>query len=101
MIAARWMIAVGETARSSSFTASGSGEIGPADLGVRHQRRRLAVGRHVKIGGDDMVTVDCQLSHGFRADQPESPGDQHGLAHGALRYTPDRNMSEAVRSRGA
>jgi hypothetical protein len=44
------------------------GEVGPPHLGGRHLVGRLAIGRHIKIGGDDVPTVDHQLSHGFRAD---------------------------------
>jgi len=41
------------------------GEVGPPHLDGRHPVSRLAIGRHIKIGGDDVPTVDHQLSHGF------------------------------------
>ena len=86
-------------------------EVGPPHFGGRHPVGRLAIGRHIKIGRDDVPAVDHQLSHGFRADQAERPCYQHSFGghrrrsfasrspqgivagvHGALRYTGTRNM---------
>ena len=94
MIAARWMIAVGETALQQRGDRIRIGEVGPPHLGRRHPVGRFAVGRHVEVGGDDVAAVDHQLSHGFRADQSERPGDQHSLA--AWRITLHVDAESAV-----